>query len=173
MPTISKIQKLGLPTGSVLQVQSTNKLDQYDTSDFDANFENVPGLTVNITPQSTSSKIYVLATLQISTYARHITLRLARGGNVIATPSAAGIRMLGMAHLYGSSSFNDHYNIESKVMQVLDTTHNSTSQLTYSVQGQNINGANSTNSKINSTAEDANGNYNSRVISTITAMEIA
>ena len=44
--------------------------------------------------------------------------------------------MLGMAHSYGNSSFNDHYNIESKVMQVLDSP-SSTSELTYSVQGRN------------------------------------
>ena len=35
-----------------------------------------------------------------------------------------------MAHIYGNSSFNDHYNIESKVMQVLDSP-SSTSELTY------------------------------------------
>ena len=80
--------------------------------------------------------------------------------------------MLGMAHIYGSSSFNDHYNIESKVMQVLDTTHNSTSQLTYTVQGQNKHNPNTTGLAINGTNSGDDGAYNSRTTSTITAMEI-
>ena len=37
-------------SGKVLQVVSTNKTDKTDSGDFDASFENVSGLTVNITP---------------------------------------------------------------------------------------------------------------------------
>ena len=159
-------------SGKVLQLVSTNKTDKTDSGDFDASFENVSGLTVNITPSSTSSKIYVIATLQVSVTSYHLTFRIARGGSTILEPSAAGNRMLGMTHIYGSSSFNDHYNIESKVMQVLDSP-SSTSELTYSVQGQNANNPNTTNLVVNSTNNDANAAYNSRVISTITAMEIA
>ena len=62
-------------------------------------------------------------------------------------------------------------NIESKVMQVLDSP-NSTSQLTYSVQGQNKNNANVTDLYVNGTNNSDDGAYNSRVISTITAMEV-
>ena len=161
-----------LPNGSVIQTVSANKLDSTNSADFDTAFENISGLSVNITPSSTSSKIYVIATLQVSITSYHITFRIARGGNAIIEPATAGIRMLGMAHIYGSSSFNDHYNIESKVMQVLDTTHNSTSQLTYTVQGQNKHNPNTTGGVINATNNTDNGAYNSRVTSTITAMEI-
>ena len=159
-------------SGKVLQVVSTNKTDKTDSADFDTSFENVTGLTVNITPSSTSSKIYVIATLQISVAGYHLTFRIARGGSTILEPSAAGNRQLGMTHIYGSSSFNDHYNIESKVMQVLDSP-SSTSQLTYSVQGKNAYNPNTTALVVNSTQNDADAGYNSRVISTITAMEIA
>jgi hypothetical protein len=158
--------------GKVLQVVSTNKTDKTDSADFDASFEDVSGLTVNITPSSTSSKIYVIATLQVSVHAYHLTFRIARGGSTIVEPSTAGNRMLGMAHIYGNSSYNDHYNIESKVMQVLDSP-SSTSQLTYSVQGKNEYNVNTTGLVVNSTNNDADASYNSRVISTITAMEIA
>jgi hypothetical protein len=158
--------------GKVLQVVSTNKTDKTDSADFDASFENVSGLSVNITPSSTSSKIYVIATLQVSVHAYHLTFRIARGGSTIVEPSTAGNRMLGMAHIYGNSSYNDHYNIESKVMQVLDSP-SSTSQLTYSVQGKNEYNVNTTGLVVNSTNNDADASYNSRVISTITAMEIA
>ena len=40
----------------VCQVASTNKTDKTDSADFDASFENVSGLTVNITPSSTVSR---------------------------------------------------------------------------------------------------------------------
>ena len=159
-------------SGKVLQLVSTNKTDKTNSADFDASFENVTGLTVNITPSSTSSKIYVIATLQVSVHAYHLTFRIARGGSTIVEPSAAGNRMLGMAHIYGHSSYNDHYNIESKVMQVLDSP-SSTSELTYSVQGKNAYNANTTGLVVNSTNNDGDASYNSRVISTITAMEIA
>ena len=161
-----------LPNGSVIQTVSANKLDNTGSADFDANFENISGLSVNITPSSTSSKIYVVATLQVSIGGYHITFRIARGGNAIITPVAAGSRQLGMAHIYGSTSYNDHYNIESKVMQVLDTTHNSTSQLTYTVQGQNTYNANTTGLDINGTHSGHDASYNARTTSTITAMEI-
>ena len=159
------------PSGSVIQTVSTNLTSTTDSTAFDANFENISGLTVNITPSSTSNKVYVIATLQVSVSGVHVTLRIARGGSAIVSPDSPGNRMAGMAHIYGSSSFNDHYDIESKVMQVLDSP-SSTSQLTYSVQGRNVNNPNLTNLKINRTNEDSNAGYNSRVISTITAMEI-
>tara|TARA_B100000575_G_scaffold247605_1_gene213132 strand:- start:191 stop:718 length:528 start_codon:yes stop_codon:yes gene_type:complete len=159
-------------SGKVLQLVSTNKTDKTNSADFDASFENVTGLTVNITPSSTSSKIYVIATLQVSVHAYHLTFRIARGGSTIVEPSAAGNRMLGMAHIYGHSSYNDHYNIESKVMQVLDSP-SSTSEITYSVQGRNAYNPNTTGLVVNSTNNDGDASYNSRVISTITAMEIA
>jgi len=168
----ANIASTKLGTGSVLQVVSANKLDNTGSGDFDANFENISGLSVNITPSSTSSKIYVIATLQVSISSYHITFRIARGGNAIITPVAAGNRMLGMAHIYGSTSFNDHYNIESKVMQVLDSP-SSTSQLTYTVQGQNKHNPNTTGLAINGTHSGDDGAYNSRTTSTITAMEIA
>ena len=69
---------------------STDKTDKTDSAAFDASFEDVSGLTVNITPSSTSSKIYVIATLQVSVHAYHLTFRIARGGSTIVEPSASG-----------------------------------------------------------------------------------
>jgi len=57
-------------------------------------------------------------------------------------------------------------------MQVLDSP-SSTSELTYSVQGKNAYNANTTGLVVNSTNNDTDASYNARVISTITAMEIA
>ena len=55
---ISRIGDAGLPAGSVLQVVQDVKLDTFTTSS--TSFTDVTGLSVDITPSSTSSKVLVL-----------------------------------------------------------------------------------------------------------------
>ena len=68
-------------------------------------------------------------------------------------PKCNGNRMLGMTHIYGSSSFNDHYNIESKVMQVLDSG-SSTSKLTLVCKEKKAYNPNTTALVVDSTNND-------------------
>jgi hypothetical protein len=56
------IPKAALPTGSVLQVIQTYKTDVFSTTSNSA-FVDITGLSVSITPTSSSSKILVMATL--------------------------------------------------------------------------------------------------------------
>jgi len=51
----------GMPTGSVIQVQSTTKTNTFSTTS--TSFTDVTGLSVSITPISTSSKILVIYSL--------------------------------------------------------------------------------------------------------------
>lgn len=53
-----------LPAGTVLQVQSVTKTDSYSQST--TSYTNVPGLSISITPTSSTSKILVFATLCMS-----------------------------------------------------------------------------------------------------------
>lgn len=53
------IQKSDLPTGSVLQVVSATKVDAFITTS--SSSTDVPGLSVNITPTSATSRILVVA----------------------------------------------------------------------------------------------------------------
>lgn len=53
-----------LPAGSVLQIVSTTKTDAFSTSS--TSFTDITGLSVSITPSSTSSKILVFFTVQAS-----------------------------------------------------------------------------------------------------------
>ena len=55
--SLSAVTSAGLPTGTVLQVLSTVKTDTFDTN---STMEDVTGLSVTITPSSSSNKILIL-----------------------------------------------------------------------------------------------------------------
>ncbi len=55
---ISRIGDAGLPAGAVLQVVQTTKTDTFSTTS--TSFTDITGMTVNITPSSTSNKVLVL-----------------------------------------------------------------------------------------------------------------
>ena len=66
--TAGVVDSAGLPAGSILQVVSTTKTDTYATGSVAAgafDIQDVPGLSVSITPTSTSSKILVSGTISI------------------------------------------------------------------------------------------------------------
>ena len=72
---ISKIGHAGLPTDAVLQVKQDIKTDPFNTSS--TSFTDITGLSVAITPKSTSSKILVEAQISInasSTYTKFVDL---------------------------------------------------------------------------------------------------
>ena len=60
---IPQLSGAKLPTGSVLQVVSVNKADSFSTTS--GTFVDVTGLNVSITPISTTSRIYVVATIPV------------------------------------------------------------------------------------------------------------
>ena len=55
---LTKIADGGMPAGSVLQVVSTSKTDDFSSSS--SSFADITGMSVAITPSSTSSKILVI-----------------------------------------------------------------------------------------------------------------
>ena len=78
------IPKAALPTGSVLQVVSTNKVDV--TSSTSTSYADITGMSVSITPTSATSKILVMFSANISDSAgtNNTLLRLVRGGTNLA-----------------------------------------------------------------------------------------
>ena len=77
-----------LPEGSVLQVKSTLKTDKWTQTDAVAQTYYSPtGLSVSITPTSTSSKILIMASVTYCTsnvtWGSLCGLRIARGGSAI------------------------------------------------------------------------------------------
>jgi hypothetical protein len=148
--------------GKILQVVSTTKTDTFTTSSTD--FADVTGLTVSITPLFSSSKVLLLADVQagMNSDGNGIFFRLMRGATPVAIatdtgaliPATFGIR-------FDSASTNQ---FESLSGNFLDSPA-STSAITYAVQSR-VTGA---TGFVNRTSGDANA----RVVSTITAIEVA
>ena len=154
-----------LPAGSVLQVVSAAKTDTFTTTG--TSFVDVTGLSVSITPSSTSSRIMIICCLGlgalINTYAA--MPRLARNGTGIFIPDAAGSRIRAAA-MYEMGNANT----TQIALNFLDSP-NTTSATTYNVQlMSNTSGQ---PARVNASSEDRDSSVWSRSVSSITVMEIA
>jgi hypothetical protein len=128
------------------------------------------GITVNITPTSSSSKIYVLASVQVGGQSgQRFGARFVRvnsgASTVIGNGNAAGSRQLVSAA--GSGSSGNQLDA-SLTMQTLDTPA-TTNTLTYKVQ---MLSENTTNYEINRSYADADSTTVFRASSQICVMEI-
>ena len=137
--------------GKIGQVLSTNKLDTFSTTS--TSFTDITNLSVNITPSSTSSKIYVIAFVSAGTgnTSADNKLRVARDSTTIP-PSAATVLTR-----ITSSDLN-----VTNTMSFLDSP-STTSQITYKVQAKAETGTFYVN---------RNGAGNNEGYSSITVMEV-
>jgi hypothetical protein len=151
-------------TGSILQVVSTTKTDTFSMAGY-TGYTDITGLTVTITPTSSTSKIlidYVVSTGPSDV----VSLQLFRNSTAICIgDSASGARFQatagGVAVVNGDKVFPVAGNF-------LDSPA-TTSAITYKFQMRNWAGT----SYVNRTPNDADAGYTSRSTSTITVMEIA
>ena len=146
--------------GKVLQVVSAIKTSVQTVSS--ADFTDISGLSVDITPAATSSKILVLAHITLSS-GNHGHTRCVRESTVIGAGVAASSR--GAVSGYANSDGNSA-NVQPFVF--LDSP-STTSEITYKFQ---LESNNSAASYINQTTNDTDAIYGSRSSSTITVMEI-
>jgi len=153
-------------TGNVLQVVSTTKTDTFTNSS--ASFVDITGLSVSITPTSSSSKIFVMYSLMTGENTSNFPMiRLVRDSTAIAVGDASGSRVQVSSVAWGSGG-NNATNMQS--MNFLDSPA-TTSSTTYKLQ---ISGATAgVTNYINRDQRDDNGGYEPRGVSTITVMEIA
>jgi hypothetical protein len=153
-------------SGRVLQVVQTVKTDTFTTSS--GSFTDVTGLTVSITPTSSSSKILVLYDVGLSCQnGTGAPIRMLRGSTVIYAGDAAGSRPLGLAQMDGASSQYSIYRVSGTFLDSPATT----SSITYKFQI--LNSASGT-SAVNRTQQDRDSStYDTRSASSITVMEIA
>jgi len=151
--------------GKVLQVVSATKTDTFTATGFSSwNYVDVTGLSVSITPSSTSNKILIIG--YISGGGDNAFYRLDKNGSTITgyLGTQTGSYTLG----FGSANSTSIYNVNGNaVISYLDSPA-STSALTYKVQ---VTG-NGTVS-INRPTDSENSNNRGRTASTITVMEIA
>jgi len=155
-------------TGQILQVVSTAKTDTFTMSS--TTYADVTGLSVSITPSSSSNKILVLANVSLgqTTEDAGANLQLVRDSTPIFIGDAAGDRVrasYGTRYPNGSSV----QDLESPSPVFLDPPA-TTSSVTYKVQ---VRSGNSGAVAVNRTGSDDNAADFSRSASSITVMEVA
>ena len=156
----------GLPAGSVLQVVSTTKTDTFSTSS--SSFTDITGLSVDITPTSTSSKILVLGTIFGSqdVNANRSFLKLVRGSTGIFVGDAASNRPS------ATTTFSaQHPDVGGTASITFLDSPSTTSSTTYKMQVAVT--AGSGVAVVNRTENDTDEASMPRFASTITVMEIA
>ena len=153
----------GLTTSDVVSV---TKSDIFTTSS--SSFTDITGLSVTITPSSSSSKILILGSCQYSSSGsggsrQHI--RLLRGSSAIAIGDAAGSRQ---RSTFASETSGGGGNMKSAALFHLDSP-STTSATTYKFQAAALDG---NSFQLNRSVADTDSSNYQRVASFITVIEV-
>ena len=159
-------------SGKILQVVQAVKTDSFSTAS--TSFVDITGLSVTITPSSTSSKILVSFNTHIGNAVYLSYLNLLRGSTSIIVGDAEGSRprVTSNSAGYGSDGTTDSakYNPTPASMQYLDSP-NTTSATTYKLQIKTYSASHI--AVINRNAVNLNyANFDPKSPSTITVMEV-
>ena len=151
----------------ILQVLQTVKTDTTTTTS--TTFENISGLSVDITPSSASSKILVIIDLSLGGPVTNThCVRIARGSTGIYIGDAVGSRPRASQALSYINGYT--YEIQTVHKTFLDSP-NTTSATTYNAQWRR---GSSGTFWLNRSARDSNNaDYDGRSASSITVMEVA
>lgn len=156
-------------TGGVLQVVSTTKTDTFSTTTGGASPVDITGLSVTITPTSTSSKIYIMFSVHVGASAGSTTgVRLMRDSTAISIGDAASARP--RMTTAGEGMGDNTWNSDVLTSAFLDSP-STTSAITYKLQ---MVGNGTATNYVNRTGRDQDtSNDDYRSTSHITVMEIA
>jgi hypothetical protein len=156
--------------GKVLQVVNTIKSDTFITTS--SSFVDVPGLTVNITPSSASSKILVITTISYGGGQNSYGFgQLVRNGTPIALGNGdGGSRTECTFSINIENTGSGAAKTQCAGMTVLDSPA-TTSAITYKIQI--VSGYTSTAASINRSGDNSNETFSGLGVSTITVMEIS
>lgn len=153
----------------VLQVAQATKTDTFTTTS--TSYVDVTGLTISITPSSTSSKILVFADVKISSTVgagNAPVVQIVRDSTAIYNGAAAGNRTVGTYGFNAESGDLNRY-IGASGSCYLDSP-NTTSATTYKIQMRQGGGG---TGSVNQAGGDSNFNGWVRTASSITVMEIS
>jgi hypothetical protein len=157
------VNRIGASAG-VLQVVQAVKTDTSTRST--TTFDDIAGLSVSITPSSTSSKILVIAqVVAAASSSSSVFLKLVRGATDIYVGDAAGSRARVSIAEFASADNR----IGSQTISFLDSP-NTTSSTTYKIQFASSAAA---AIYVNRTVIDTDASNFTRSASSITAMEVA
>jgi len=159
--------------GKVIQIVQDTKTDTFMTSS--ASDVEVTGLSVSITPSSSSNKILVSIHLgmvggQDDSYAGFTLYREIGGSSTDLIKGDAGGGIRPSVTFVGMTNNFEDYNAYSASFEFLDSP-NTTSAITYKIKVRS--GYSNNNIYINRMHTDDNQNYTFRSASTYTAREIA
>ena len=124
----------GLPSGSsggIIQVKQVIKKDQFTTSNNTSNYTDLTGLSVDITPTRSDSKILIEAHIYNSNSNAVNFFRILRGSTFIEQPS--GTSSSGAGYNAHGFAYFDHSFQDTTVIKILDSPA-TTSSTTYKVQ---------------------------------------
>ena len=167
--TLSAVTTLpsAIATGKVLQIVSTTKTDTFSMTS-STTWTDVTGLTLNITPSSSSNKILLVATINgMGTASQtRVSFKFMRDSTAIGIGDAAGSRArTGFAKLYEASGRS----LSGTSGNFLDSP-SSASQVVYKIQAYADSGS---PVYVNRSQTYTDDNTYETTVSTITAMEIA
>jgi hypothetical protein len=161
--TTGTLPKAQLPAGSILQVVQTVKTDTFSTSS--TTLVQITGLTVSITPTSTSNRILVMFSgMASANNGENISLQLQRNTTPIFIGDASGSRL---QCFYGANSYSGSGAFPMNAM-FLDSP-STTSATTYSVYLK----TSSATVFLNRTVTDEDSSNRGRTASSIIVMEVA
>jgi hypothetical protein len=153
--------------GAVLQVVSVTKTDTFSSSG--NTWTTVTGLSVSITPKSTSSQILILFNMSLGVSRRHVATRLIRNSTPIALGTPTSYSGAVTTSGFGTAPTYQEKVLENAGMNYQDSP-NTTSSVTYALQISNT--ADYSNTfYVNRTYDDNNSDLQ-RGISSITVQEI-
>lgn len=161
----------GITGGKILQVVSATKTDTFSASVASGANSDVTGLSVTITPSSTSSTIYLSGMVYGSSSGLYfVAIDIDRNGTNIVNPASPGSRT---PALTGSrqSTTSGQYGMNGLPIAIIDSPA-STSALTYQVRVVNTSASTRT-MYVNRTHDDSNIDDTPRAISTLAAMEVS
>ncbi len=160
--------------GMVLQVQQAIKTDTFTQTTTGNTYYPVPGLSVNITPKSATSKILVTCVVNLGSSSYQGRGIVFRNSTPLGLGDASGLRTgvsFGFnAHDSGTAAAGDQYHVIPCTFTFLDSPASAT-LLTYSIS---VSAYNTVGISVNrSWAWQNSAEYDPAFSSTITVMEIA
>tara|TARA_R100000234_G_scaffold77016_1_gene47925 strand:+ start:911 stop:1438 length:528 start_codon:yes stop_codon:yes gene_type:complete len=160
----------GLPSGAnggIIQVIQTVKTNTFSTTS--TSLVDVTGLSVSITPSSSSNKILILIQCAVISGDAGSGLSIVRGSTLLYQPDSAGSRKLySMSGHYGADGDNTRFSGGTNFCCFLDSP-STTSATTYKVQ---ISGRSGQTTGVGFRTRDDNDDNSSREPSSITVMEV-
>ena len=157
-------------TGKILQVVSTAKTDTTSTTSL-ITFVDISGMSVSITPSSSSNKILVIVDMRLGVNEnRNVAYRIMRGSTAIYIGDAAGSRTRGTGSIRLMSDAK--YDMQSETAVFLDSP-STTSATTYKVQWCHTFGGSSDGCYLNRPHTESDNDDRVRGASSITVQEVA